>query len=76
MLVTWSEADIVSGQVYGKPSTAERWIIGYVQPPDGPVEYTSISLADGLVQPTQPKTEIAADLTRNGYLPVQLLESR
>ena len=76
MRVEWSDMDIVAGQVYGRPQTAERWIIGYVQPPDGPVEFTSISLTDGLVQPTRPKAEIAAHLNSGGYLPIQLLESR
>ena len=73
MKVIWSEQDIKPGQIYGKRTIQERWIIGFIPWIDGDKKYTSTSLSDGQVNSTQTKSEVANDLTESEYLPLELL---
>jgi hypothetical protein len=73
MKVLWEANDIRAGRRYSKDGLNEVWIIGY--DPLRPQAYFSISLSDGLISNGKGSTrdELAADLTTNKYVPVELL---
>ena len=74
MQVIWEDNDIIAGRIYGKKSIKEKWIIGYRSDLLTPGRYVSISLSDGCVTSPLTKESFADMLTRNKYLPQEVLE--
>lgn len=73
MKVEWESSDIKPGRRYGKPQTAERWVIGYLAGEDSQERYVSISLSDGMVTKPKFRETLAASLNKEGYQPEELL---
>ena len=73
MKCIWEEKDIRTGRRYSRPGLGEDWIIGYLSAADNDRRYCSISTADGLVTAPRSKREFADHLTKEDYLPVELI---
>lgn len=73
MKIIWEEGDITPGRRYSKVGLGENWIIGFLQDAMRDARYVSISDRDGMVTLPCTKQEMAVMLTREGYLPVELL---
>lgn len=73
MKVEWEESDIKPGRRYGRPKTAELWIIGFLAGANSDIRYVSISLSDGMVTKPASLAGLAATLTEGGYQPEELL---
>lgn len=74
MKITWEESDIKPGTQYSRPGIIEVWIIGYRPELDTPKQYISASLLDGMVTGPKTKAEMAEQLTRDGYIPLSVME--
>lgn len=73
MKVEWEESDIKPGRRYGKPLTAERWVIGFLAGSGNNARFVSISLSDGMVTKPSTLAGLAATLNEGGYQPEELL---
>lgn len=74
MRVVWEEDDIKPMVQYSRPGLSEKWTIGYVVTAEGPNRYVSISDRDAMVTGSLSKADLAGLLTKEGYLPVELVE--
>ena len=74
MKFIWEPEDIRVGRKYSRPDITEEWLIGYLPLPDRyDARYVSISMNDGMVTKCASANEMAADLTRNNYVPIELI---
>lgn len=73
MKVIWGPNDIISGRRYSRDGLAEKWIIGCLSTAESDERYVSVSELDGMVTNPHTKEQLAAMLTENAYLPVEIL---
>jgi hypothetical protein len=76
MKVTWEAEDIIPGRRYSKPGIKEIWAIGFLAYESTQERYVSVSNQDGMVTEPKFKENFAADLTEQGYLPVELIPGK
>lgn len=74
MKFTWEESDIRGGVRFTKMDIREIWIIGYKYT-TGTV-YCPVSLLDGSIQKERTAADLAADLTKEGYIPLAMSDKR
>lgn len=72
MRIVWEKKDIVPGRKYRKPNTAETWMIGYMSSRE---DCVSVSLSDGLVTSKITRKQAAENLTQEGYVPLEFMDS-
>jgi len=74
MKVVWEEKDIRPGRKVRMEGCQEVWMIGYLFMGSSTC-YTLVSLRDGMVSsPGQSKKDLADRLTKNGDIPIEILD--
>jgi hypothetical protein len=73
MKVIWETEDIKPGRRYSKEGIREKWTIGWLSDTDDETRYVSVSDQDGMVTKPRTKEQMAALLSSQAYLPVELL---
>lgn len=77
MQFTWEQSDIRGGVRYTKMNIREIWIIGYKYAKDSSANiYCSVSLLDGSISKEQTAFELANELTKNEYIPLEMSDKR
>jgi hypothetical protein len=75
MKIIWEAQDITPGRSYSREGIGETWLIGYLSYEDSRACYVSVSQNDGLVTKPMTPEEMAGMLTREGYLPSEVLNA-
>lgn len=75
MKFIWEEKDVVVGRRYSRSGIGEQLLIGFMASHNGPDNYVSISLNDGMVTKPRSRESMAGMLTDQEYVPVEILEA-
>ncbi len=75
MVCNWHKSDIRGGLIIGRPNLNERWVIGFLAQINDECKYVTVSCVDGMVTKMRTKEELALMLTKDKYIPAELLDS-